>query len=89
MLNLTISFIVSFLATMFIVRVSHRHSAAADRDLSGVQKFHVRPVPRIGGVGILLGCCLAVGMLTARDVMNTNRIIATQAAVERLQEVLG
>lgn len=29
------------------------------------------------------------GMLTARDVMNTNRIIATQAAVERLQEVLG
>lgn len=67
MLNLTISFIVSFLATLFIVRVSHRHSAAADRDLSGVQKFHVRPVPRIGGVGILLGCCLAVGMLTARD----------------------
>jgi large subunit ribosomal protein L4 len=32
---------------------------------------------------------IASGRLTARDVMNTQRIIATQAAVERLQEVLG
>lgn len=32
---------------------------------------------------------LPSGRLTARDVMNTTRIIATQAAVERLQEVLG
>jgi large subunit ribosomal protein L4 len=32
---------------------------------------------------------LASGRLTARDVMNTQRIIATQAAIERLQEVLG
>ena len=29
------------------------------------------------------------GRLTARDVMNTGRIVATRAAVERLQEVLG
>jgi large subunit ribosomal protein L4 len=32
---------------------------------------------------------LPSGRLTARDVMNTQRIIATQAALERLQEVLG
>jgi len=32
---------------------------------------------------------VASGRLTARDVMNTQRIIATQAAIERLQEVLG
>ena len=32
---------------------------------------------------------VASGRLTARDVVNTQRIIATQAAVERLQEVLG
>jgi large subunit ribosomal protein L4 len=31
----------------------------------------------------------ASGQLTARDVMNTSRIIATRAAVERLQEVLA
>ena len=29
------------------------------------------------------------GRLTARDVMNTSRVIVTRAAVERLQEVLG
>jgi large subunit ribosomal protein L4 len=32
---------------------------------------------------------VASGRLTARDVMNTTRIIATRAAVERLQEVLA
>ena len=32
---------------------------------------------------------VASGRLTARDVMNSSRIIATRAAVERLQEVLG
>jgi large subunit ribosomal protein L4 len=37
-------------------------------------------------VGIRL---VASGRLTARDVMDTTRIIATRAAIERLQEVLG
>jgi large subunit ribosomal protein L4 len=38
----------------------------------------------IAGVRIV-----ASGRLTARDVMNTSRVIVTRAAVERLQEVLG
>lgn len=38
----------------------------------------------IAGVRLVLS-----GRLTARDVMNTGRIVATRAAVERLQEVLG
>ena len=38
----------------------------------------------IAGVSLV-----ASGRLTARDVMNTTRIIATRAAIERLQEVLG
>ena len=33
--------------------------------------------------------CLPSGRLTARDVMFAKRVIATKAAVERLQEVLG
>jgi ribosomal protein L4 len=33
--------------------------------------------------------CLESGRLKARDVMRARRIIATKAAVERLQEVLG
>ena len=32
---------------------------------------------------------VASGRLTARDIVDTGRIIATRAAVERLQEVLG
>jgi large subunit ribosomal protein L4 len=38
----------------------------------------------IAGVSVV-----ASGRLTARDVLNTTRIITTRAAVERLQEVLG
>jgi large subunit ribosomal protein L4 len=43
-----------------------------------------RSTRNIAGVTVV-----ASGRLTARDVMNTSRIIATRAAVERLQEVLG
>jgi large subunit ribosomal protein L4 len=43
-----------------------------------------RSVRNIRGVRLV-----ASGRLTARDVMDTVRIIATRAAVERLQEVLG
>jgi hypothetical protein len=32
---------------------------------------------------------VASGRLTARDLMDTRRIIATRAALERLEEVLG
>ena len=38
---------------------------------------------------LFVGLTFASGRLTARDVMNTTRIIATRAAIERLQEVLG
>ena len=38
----------------------------------------------VAGVSLVVS-----GRLTARDVMNTTRIIATRAALERLQEVLG
>ena len=43
-----------------------------------------RSTRNIAGVRLV-----ASGRLTARDVMDTTRIIATRAAIERLQEVLG
>jgi large subunit ribosomal protein L4 len=43
-----------------------------------------RSARNIAGVSLV-----ASGRLTARDVMDATRIIATRAAVERLQEVLG
>lgn len=60
MLTLAIALIVSFAVTLLIVRYAHTHARfLQDSDIRGVQKFHARPVPRIGGVGILLG--LAAG----------------------------
>jgi UDP-N-acetylmuramyl pentapeptide phosphotransferase/UDP-N-acetylglucosamine-1-phosphate transferase len=51
-----ISFACSLLATMGVIVSSHRHGHwSADHDLSGPQKMHVQAVPRIGGVGILVG----------------------------------
>ena len=53
---LAISFLVSLLATLWIVRNNHIHGKfSADSDIYGIQKFHTRAVPRIGGLGILLG----------------------------------
>jgi UDP-N-acetylmuramyl pentapeptide phosphotransferase/UDP-N-acetylglucosamine-1-phosphate transferase len=53
---LVAAFIASLLATLWVVRVSRSDGHAAhDSDLSGPQKFHARPVPRIGGLGIVAG----------------------------------
>jgi UDP-N-acetylmuramyl pentapeptide phosphotransferase/UDP-N-acetylglucosamine-1-phosphate transferase len=56
-----LSFVVSLLATFMTVRSSHRHGwLSADHDLSGPQKFHAVPVPRIGGIGLALAVVAAV-----------------------------
>lgn len=53
---LIVAFAVSFLATMWLLHNHHLHSHLShDDDLSGPQKFHTNPVPRIGGVGVALG----------------------------------
>jgi len=52
---LLLSFIVSLIATLLVVRSSDRHAhLSADHELGGPQKFHRRPVPRVGGVGVLI-----------------------------------
>ena len=56
MLSFALGFLVSLLVTLLIVRYAHLHEKfSTDTDLSGVQKFHASPVPRIGGTGILIG----------------------------------
>ena len=56
MLSFALAFIVSLFVTLLIVRYAHLHEKmSGDDDFAGVQKFHARSVPRIGGVGILLG----------------------------------
>ncbi|MDH0344033.1 MraY family glycosyltransferase [Chromobacterium haemolyticum] len=61
---LQILLISTFIALIFgaiLIRFSHLHEKfSADHDLCGVQKFHAKPVPRIGGgpimAGLVSGC---------------------------------
>lgn len=64
------SFVAGLLITLLIIRSSGKHGRlSADHDLSGPQKFHARPVPRIGGIAIfaaiLTGTALALVYNTA------------------------
>ncbi|MDZ4073470.1 MAG: glycosyltransferase [Hylemonella sp.] len=60
--SIIIAALISWLVTLLVIRFNHLHSVVtADVDTVGVQKFHAQPVPRIGGVGLLLGL-LAVGL---------------------------
>lgn len=62
MLGLLTSLLSSFAATLFIIRYKHLHERfSADSDLSGPQKFHLKIVPRIGGISIAIG--LLAGMI--------------------------
>ena len=54
-------FLVALLGTNFIMRSALRHGhLSADHDLSGPQKFHARPVPRVGGAGVLVAVLVGV-----------------------------
>jgi UDP-N-acetylmuramyl pentapeptide phosphotransferase/UDP-N-acetylglucosamine-1-phosphate transferase len=60
--------IASFGVTLALVRSAKGlERLAGDHDLSGPQKFHARPVPRIGGVGIFVGICVGVALTGWRN----------------------
>ena len=60
---LAISFLVSLLANFWSVHYSRLHAHfTADSDLLGIQKFHAIAVPRVGGIGIVLGVFIALSM---------------------------
>lgn len=50
------SFFASFICAVLLVRYKHLHGRfSMDGDTTGVQKFHTTPVPRIGGVPVMMG----------------------------------
>ena len=56
MVSLVLAFIVSLFVSGVIIRLSRTRALAwDDHDLQGVQKFHARAVPRVGGLAIALG----------------------------------
>lgn len=59
---------VSCVATLFALRMASRDGhLSLDHDLTGPQKMHSRPVPRIGGAGIFLGMLAAASWLAWRS----------------------
>ena len=68
MLVLLMAFVVSLGVTLWMVRRAktggHRFH---DHDLSGPQKFHAAPVPRVGGIGIVAGALAGVAVIFWRD----------------------
>ncbi|MEP7303031.1 MAG: glycosyltransferase [Caldimonas sp.] len=66
MLVPALTFLTSLLVSFLLIRTAEQHGhRSADHDLSGPQKFHSRPVPRVGGVAIfaaiLVGTWLSYG----------------------------
>ena len=60
---LVIAFVLSLVTTLLVVRYSHLHEhMTADHDMDGVQKFHSAPVPRVGGLGLVVGLLGALGV---------------------------
>lgn len=70
-----LSLFASTLVTFLVVRFDHLHAhLSADNDLAGVQKFHTRPVPRVGGVGIFIGLLLT-WLVLLEDHMLTSALL--------------
>lgn len=70
MLYLLVSFFVAAAVTLIVIHSSRSHAhLSADADLSGPQKFHATPVPRIGGTGMFIGLlgCILVASLTEQS----------------------
>ena len=63
MFSFLVSFILSALLTLLVIKQSKLHEAALDSDLLGVQKVHAHAVPRIGGLCIFLSVVIG-GMLS-------------------------
>lgn len=80
MLSLVLSFLISLFITLMLVRYAHLHQhLSADSYLNGVQKFHARPVPRIGGLAILIGFIFSAAQLRQNYFAISNAILLLAA----------
>ena len=55
-----VTFFSTFIACLFFIITDRFHRKIShDNDLSGAQKFHKLPVPRIGGLSLVIGLIIA------------------------------
>ncbi len=68
MLILLVAFTVSLSLTLLVVRSAKSHAhLSSDHDLTGPQKFHASPVPRVGAIGIFGGALAGALAILWRD----------------------
>lgn len=61
------SFFASFICAVLLVRFKHIHGRfSMDGDIKSVQKFHTTPVPRIGGVPVMMGFIVVVAIASIK-----------------------
>ncbi len=62
------AFIVSLVVTLLLVRYRRLHvQHTGDTDFKGVQKFHARSVPRVGGISLVLAMIVPCVIASFRD----------------------
>ncbi len=62
------AFIVSLVVTLLLVKYRRLHvQHTGDSDLEGVQKFHARSVPRVGGISLVLAMSVPCAIAWFRD----------------------
>lgn len=76
MVGIFASFVASFFITWVLVAIAPQFGRLIfDHDLDGVQKIHIEPVPRVGGLSVFVafGACIAIGYVvgtgTAGDLL--------------------
>ncbi|MBS1186424.1 MAG: glycosyl transferase [Burkholderiaceae bacterium] len=62
MISILVSFLVALVSTLFIIRLSRQHKNILDHVTHDVQRFHSRPVPRFGGLGILIAALVGASV---------------------------
>ncbi|WP_025136274.1 glycosyltransferase [Achromobacter sp. DH1f] len=81
MLYVLVAFLISLAITLLLVRFNSLHGKyTADHDITSVQKYHVRPVPRVGGVSIVVAM-FGIGVVAALREPGQGGELATLLAV--------
>ena len=84
MILLVCSFLTAFLVTLLAVRsaASHAH-LSGDTDKNQPQKFHAQVVPRIGGVGIVMGVVAGGALAVHRGLAGWEMLLGANLAAFR------
>ena len=82
MSSLLVAFFVSFVVTILVIRTQKLHGRmSGDIDFDGPQKFHKKPVPRIGGLGIGIAITIAVVIHHQNDLTSLEEIFLLISAL--------